>query len=152
MHNAGYVHLYCLERFFDFPHICSSLQVLVENPHLPKEPRGKNKMRLSCDAKSHEAEKFIRSCETHRLSKHYPHFSTPNRPHQITLNLRRYVKHVAAQPRLVKQAREERSSKLSMVDRHLGDLAVETEYRRQTRLAVHQVRRKTPKPASIGSP
>lgn len=43
MHNAGYVHLYCLERYLSFPHICSTLQVKVEDRHLPNEIKAQNR-------------------------------------------------------------------------------------------------------------
>lgn len=105
MHNAGYVHLYCLERFMDFPRICSTLQVRVEDRHLPYEHNRNNKMMLSSSQEAHEASRFIHNCEHGKLSRSYPHYQTPNRPYQGTLNHRICVKKVAAEPMRVKRAR-----------------------------------------------
>lgn len=35
-HNAGYVHLYCLEYFFDFPSICKDFNIQGDNRMLPE--------------------------------------------------------------------------------------------------------------------
>ncbi|KAL8791819.1 MAG: hypothetical protein Q9195_005555 [Heterodermia aff. obscurata] len=140
MHNAGYVHLYCLERFMDFPRICSTLQVHVEDRHMPDEQNGNNKMTLSSSKETREASRFIDNCERGLLSRSYPHYQTPNRPYEGTLNHRICVKKVAAEPSRIKKARIERGSRLSTLDHHLGDLEMETEHRVQSRLAKNQNR------------
>ena len=40
MHVAGYAHLYCMERFFDFKAICRDLDVRVDDRELTGEPTG----------------------------------------------------------------------------------------------------------------
>ena len=36
LHNAGCIHLFCLEKYFDFPDICAKLNVSAEDRSLPK--------------------------------------------------------------------------------------------------------------------
>ena len=105
MHNAGYVHLYCLERFMNFPHLCSTLQVRVEDRHLPNEHNGKNKMMLSSTQEFREAKRFIENCEMGKISSSYPDFRMPNRPYEGTLNHKICIKKVAAEPSKVQKAR-----------------------------------------------
>ena len=105
MHNAGYVHLYCLERFMDFPRICSTLLVRVENRTFPNEQNGKNKMMLGSSAESKEAARFINNCEKGMVSSSYPNYQIPDRPYEGTLNHRICVKKVAAEPLRIKRAR-----------------------------------------------
>ena len=45
-HCAGFVHLFCLEKFCDFPDICHNLNVLPDQRNLPE---GKNKMAITRD-------------------------------------------------------------------------------------------------------
>lgn len=45
-HNAGYVHLYCLEKFLDFPQICSNFDVRPETRNFEE---GRNKMAIDRD-------------------------------------------------------------------------------------------------------
>ena len=105
MHNAGYVHLYCIEKFMDFPQICSTLRVNVEDRQFPNEQNGKNKMMLSSTQESREALRFIHNCENGKLSSSYPDYQMPNRPYEGTLNHRMCVKKVAAEPMRIKKAR-----------------------------------------------
>ena len=72
--NAGYVHLWCLERFMDFPKICQTLQVKVENRILVHEPNVKNRMMLRSAQEIREAERFIRKCDQGKVPDSYPHF------------------------------------------------------------------------------
>ena len=105
MHNAGYVHLYCLERFMDFPRICANLQVRVEDRDLPDEQNGKNKMKLSSSQETREATRFIQNCERGKLSSSYPNYQMPDRPYKGTLNHRICVKKLAAEPKRIQKAR-----------------------------------------------
>lgn len=45
-HCAGFVHLWCLERFCDFPSMCKTLNVLPDDRRLPE---GKNRMAITRD-------------------------------------------------------------------------------------------------------
>ncbi|KAL8675587.1 MAG: hypothetical protein Q9168_000099 [Polycauliona sp. 1 TL-2023] len=46
-HNAGYVHLNCLERFLDFPQLCHDLPVMLDDRDMPLEPECRNNMSLA---------------------------------------------------------------------------------------------------------
>lgn len=114
MHNAGYVHLYCLERFMNFPQICSILQVHVEDRHLYNEQQGKNKMALSSPQEAREAIRFIHNCEMGKVSSSYPNYQMTNRPYEGTLNHRLCVKKIEAEPPRVKKARVSNSLNLQL--------------------------------------
>ena len=51
--NAGYVHLFCLERFMEFPDICSKLGVRAEDRVLSLESHGKNLSKIHSYSKFH---------------------------------------------------------------------------------------------------
>ena len=142
-HNAGYVHLYCIERFLDFPLICSRLNVRVEDRVFPLEP-GKNRMLLSSRLEMKEAERFIERCEKNLLSKEYPRSGSADWHYKGTLCHRISVRKVEAQPPKVKLARELRGNRLSTIGQHLGDLEMETEHRQKSRLPKHQTSRSYP--------
>lgn len=84
-HNAGYVHLFCLERFMDFPDICSKLDVRAEDRVLPLEPHGKNLMLLETCQESTHIQKFIDSCRKGGPPHDYPHYQASERSFEGTL-------------------------------------------------------------------
>jgi hypothetical protein len=45
-HCAGFVHLWCLEKFCDFPQMCKDLNIQLDIRHLPE---GKNRMAITRD-------------------------------------------------------------------------------------------------------
>lgn len=128
----------------NFPLICRTLNVKVEEREFPLEPKGKNRMLLSSQSEIREAKKFIRRCENNKLPKTYPHFDQPNRPYKGTLNHRICVKKVEAEPPRIKQARIARGDRLSTLSHHLGDLELETEHRQKSRRPEYQNRRQPP--------
>lgn len=103
-------------------------------------------MKLSFVQESQEAKRFIRNCERGRLSSSYPRCELPNKPydHKGSLNHKLCVKKVSQEPLRIKRARVLRGDRPSTLSHHLGDLAMETEHRAQSRLAVNQVKRKAP--------
>ena len=131
-HNAGYVHLYCLERFLDFPLICSKLNVRVEDRVFPLEP-GKNRMLLSSRLETKEVTKFIRRCKNNKLSREYPRSGSLDWHYQGTLCSQICLRKVEAEPPKVKLARKQRGDRKSTIGKHLGDLVMETKYRQQSR-------------------
>lgn len=62
---AGYVHLYCLERFLDFRQICQKLDVRVDERCIDKEPNAS--WSAACFGESKIAKNFIAECR-----KSYP--------------------------------------------------------------------------------
>ncbi|KAF2266456.1 hypothetical protein CC78DRAFT_614979 [Lojkania enalia] len=93
---AGYVHLYCMERFLDFPEICRHTDVEVDTRQLTNEPNGKFAASLFGQPECGIAQDFVDRC---RRGKHelrsmeqfanYPrHKDFPKataKPHQDTL-------------------------------------------------------------------
>lgn len=142
--NAGYVHLWCLERFMDFPRICQTLQVKVENRILAHEPNGKNKMMLRSVQEVEEAERFIRKCEQGKVPSSYPHFQTPDRPYENTLNHGLCVNKIASETPSIRKTREDRGNRRSTLSWHKGDLEMETKHRAASRRTENQIRRKAP--------
>lgn len=65
--NAGYVHLFCMERLMDFPQIVRDLNVTPEARHLPNEMGGQNRMSLGNGGVLTTTRKFIEAC---RLGQH----------------------------------------------------------------------------------
>ena len=148
--NAGYVHLWCLERFMDFPKICQTLQVKVEDRNLAHEPNGRNKMTLRSVREVGEAERFIRKCEQGKVPSSYPHFQTPNRPYENTLNHRLYVNKIASETPSIRKTREDRGNRRSTLSWHKGDLEMETKHRAASRRTENQIQRK-PRPQNSSS-
>ena len=132
-HNAGYVHLFCLEKCFDFPGICRLMNVKADTRELPNEPDKKNKMAITRD--SHSMEKvcndYFKTCvswETPRSSDYYRH----------TLCYALTIEHLDRQSSTRKSKRRERGG--NNVDVHLNNLDV---------LAENLARRKQGRPFMV---
>ncbi|KAF2726963.1 hypothetical protein EJ04DRAFT_570807 [Polyplosphaeria fusca] len=59
---AGYVHLYCMERFLDFPDICKYADVEVDTRQLTNEPNGKFAASLAGQPECGIAQDFVERC------------------------------------------------------------------------------------------
>ena len=140
MHNAGYVHLFCFERFLDFPELCKFLDIRVETRTLPNEPKGRNGMMFKTSAEVWLAQAFIETCRKDLTPDGYPHCSLPNRPHEGTLTHRLTVKKLEGETTHERAAREKRGGGDSVVSGHLGDLEKEARARSVTRQLVNQNR------------
>jgi hypothetical protein len=70
---AGTAHLYCMERFLNFPDICKlqNVEVRAETRPMPKEMESKNRAALSGD-EAKTALRFINACRRGRLSEKFP--------------------------------------------------------------------------------
>lgn len=126
MHNAGYAHLYCLERFLDFPKLCHDLDVRVDDRYLGLEAGKRNKMTYSDDKEVQVAHDFIRTCQvTGKAPDGYPRFDLTDRPYKGTLSwLLSVVKLAKDRPdpedhAMRKQAKGEGTRTQAV---HLGDL------------------------------
>ena len=84
--NAACFHLYCFEKFLDFPRICQDYNVQVDTRTLENEPNGKNRMMLGSSEEVEAAERFLESCEAGIVPANYPHYSWKNRPYESTLS------------------------------------------------------------------
>lgn len=95
-HNAGYIHLSCLERFFDFPRICASFIVKGEDRVLSDEGLETNCMILQTVGEVDIVDRFVHFCSTNgrapacypprgTLTHTHPSQGTPKR--ELTLKL-----------------------------------------------------------------
>ena len=141
-HNAGYVHLYCLEKHLDFPAICAQLDVRAENRHLPNEPNGTNRMLMTSERERSAARKFIDRCKQSGPPPDYPSHQMPNRPHEGTLT------HLLASSKVNSGYVNYMGNRAaSTIPGHLGNLEIYAVERDKTRRFGTQ-KQKKPKPAS----
>ena len=135
--NAGYVHLYCLEKHLDLPSICAHLNIRVENRALPKEPDARNRMRLGKSAALEDvAQQFITACEMGTPPADYPRREAWH--HEGTLTHRLCVAKIEEDgPHRLRTIRE-RGEKGSIYTMHLGNLEVESVERAKTRKHANQ--------------
>lgn len=132
-HQAGYVHLYCLERFCDFPTICQLFNVKPDDRILPE---GKNRMAISRDH-----EEFVGVVER------WMRRATPKLPdapfvYEDTLCYKLTMRHLEYQSGARQKAREQRAG--NSLDVHLGNLEVYAEGER-AKIAKKQKAPKAPR-------
>ena len=115
-HNAGYVHLYCIEKFLDFPLICEDYNVLPDTRNFRE---GKNKMAITRDHQSMAG--IVR--EFMELSKPWKQFGNGRRPeqyYQFTLCSALTDEHLLRQPKRVQETRDKRNG--NSIDVHKNNL------------------------------
>ena len=161
MHNAGYVHLYCIEKYFDFPKIVIDLNVQVDQRLLPMEPRRKNgllyqtnnRMIVSTQGELNVATEFVDFCnENGRAPPGYPSYTTRNTiipgrmGHEGTLVHRLWEMKIRHDGGTIRSA-EKRGVKASTGVSHMGNLEIESRERGITRKKENQIQRKeNPRP------
>lgn len=142
-HVAAFVHLYCLEKNFDFPQICKDFDVRPDERVLPE---GKNKMAITRDHRS-----------MGDIVARFVEASTPwaavdgGRPAQYyaqTLCYQLTKEHLEKQPRHLQRIREERGG--NTIDIHMNNLDVYVEGQRARR--EQQVRSAVTKPPARKRP
>lgn len=139
--TAGYVHLYCLERFLDFPKICATLNVQTEKRRFDKET--KNLMRLDPKQVEEEADGFIETCREARSRRPdgYPGYKersdVTGKPYEGTLTHRMHLAKLTNRSSSINKqeaAREKAAGqKGGSLGSHLGDLVLATTLRQSTR-------------------
>ncbi|KAG4444081.1 hypothetical protein IFR05_000434 [Cadophora sp. M221] len=117
-HNAAYTHLFCLEKFLDFPQICKSFDVRPDTRTLKE---GKNRMAITRDHKSMEdiVRTFIRE------SVEWKYFHGGRRPdnyYEYTLCSKLTREHLAKQPKHLQSIREQRGG--NTIDIHQNNLDI----------------------------
>ncbi|KAL8823329.1 MAG: hypothetical protein Q9191_005956 [Dirinaria sp. TL-2023a] len=148
MHCAMYCHLFCLEKFFDFPALCAQLDVRAEDRELPKEPAGRNRMLFSTEEEKEIAQEFISACQHDKVPASYPRDGT----HHGSLTHMLALKKVELEPKRISEARKERNAR-STFEVHLGDLELENAERAKSRRPEWQTRRKPlNSPSSASAP
>ncbi|PMD24002.1 hypothetical protein NA56DRAFT_544837, partial [Hyaloscypha hepaticicola] len=115
-HNAGYVHLYCMEKFLDFPQLCKSYNVL---PDTREFREGKNRMAITRDHQSMAGivKEFI------AITPPWSQFGNGQRPKEYychTLCSALTDEHLSTQPGRVQWTRDERGG--NSIDVHKNNL------------------------------
>ncbi|KAL9637020.1 MAG: hypothetical protein Q9164_002472 [Protoblastenia rupestris] len=140
--TAGYVHLWCLERFCDLPKICAELNISPAKRCAPLEPRWQNLMRLNTLTEEQAVASFKESCRSGTLPSSYPRFDQQNRPHAGTLTHTLSLIKLKREPKSVSRQRVRRIQQAgyqgSTLTTHQGDLDVEASLRGRTRLHKNQ--------------
>lgn len=136
--EAGWVHLYCLESFTDFPKICAELNIRADMRELPKEDRGKNLMKFGTLAEAKLVDKFIKACQNGRRPVSYPEqVDGEEYEYEGTLCHRLACRKVKKEPGTYAIQRAARKTLAgyqgSNIGTHMGDLVVEAELRGNTR-------------------
>ena len=149
--NAGYMHLYCLERYCNFPEICSRLNVSAKGRPCHYEEGRKNKFRLSAE-EERVVEDFVEACCANVArgsndapwvaqlehcpddqTNGCPHYDQPSHPYKGTLCHQLIVTklHFGGRGRIhLREAREEKAGyRGANIIRHLGDLSEEAKLR-----------------------
>ena len=146
--NAAYFHLWCMERYCDFPAICASLDVTTKGRDSRKEPGRKNRFVLG-DEEERVVEDFVvcstngrrgawvARCPDQQTSGFCPHYDPQSLTykgtlcHQLTLT----KLHYGGQGRInLRKDREEKAGyQGANIFRHLGDLGKEAELREFSR-------------------
>ncbi|KAF7937122.1 uncharacterized protein EAE98_001436 [Botrytis deweyae] len=118
-HNAGHVHLYCLERFLDFPFICANFNVRPDHRILPE---GRNKMAITRDHLEMKkvVGKFIRRAERDLA---HPSTIAPRQrySYENTLSYALTAKALELEPRNRQKFRDNRPNANS-IDKHMNNL------------------------------
>ncbi|MCJ1454214.1 hypothetical protein MMC28_004565 [Mycoblastus sanguinarius] len=139
--NAGYLHLFCAQKFLDFDRIVLELDIVCETRKLHKEPRGKNLMRLGTSAEERCVKRFLEASRAGEIV-HDPCLSQEDRPYEGSLCHRLAVTKLRETPPSVSDqwaARERVAGyKGSTLMLHKGNLEVEAETRLKTRIHANQ--------------
>ncbi|KAF2715639.1 hypothetical protein K504DRAFT_487276 [Pleomassaria siparia CBS 279.74] len=85
-HAAGYAHLYCMERFLDFPEICRKANVEVDTRSLSNEPNGSFAATMANMAECGMAQKFVSAAKHRRGLNKLPEFVNYPKPGELVLH------------------------------------------------------------------
>ncbi|CZR66110.1 uncharacterized protein PAC_16011 [Phialocephala subalpina] len=146
-HNAGYVHLFCLEKFLDFPQLCKDYNVQPDTRVLLE---GKNKMAITRDHPSMEGivRTFIE--ESKPWEKFGEKGVRPEDYYAHTLNYALTSEHLKKQPKHLQAIRAKRGG--VSIDVHMNDLEefVElTMQRKEAKAALKKGKGKAPAKAVV---
>ena len=147
--NAAYFHLWCIERYCNFPKICSTLHVSAEGRAVPREG-GRNRFCLSPE-EERVVEDFVQACRRgigenlnpwvancpDQQTNGCPHYDQPSQQYKGTLGHQLAITklHYGGQGRInLRKVRENRAGyEGANIIRHLGDLSKEAELREFSR-------------------
>lgn len=131
---AGFVHLYCMERFLDFEAVCKLGVVEVDDRVLPLEPKGRFAGSLAGQPEYHIASQFVYEAKNGSLRqnveefKNYPVHSQFRRgqekPHQDTLTYWMHMYKQNTRPQAQIKQFQDRGLKASHIIVNKGNLEV----------------------------
>lgn len=113
-HNAGYVHLFCMEKNFDFPRLCKCFNVKGDDRHFPDE---RNKMSIIRDHP-----RMLQIVDDFTMSSMPWGNKRPTNWYDFSLSLALTKHHLQHQSNIRQLAREARNG--NSIDRHLNNLDV----------------------------
>ena len=126
--NAGYVHLFCLEKLMDLPQLIRHCNFIADNRTLPSEPVGVNRMSLGGGTVFRTAQRFISGCRENSMPTFIARFmrGLKQKGHDLTvdgtltqlLNIAKLIE----EPQTRARQREQRGTSTSLFDHHLGNL------------------------------
>lgn len=151
---AGFIHLYCMERFLDFPKICRQAHVEVDVRSLVNEPKGKFAGTLYGQPECEIAKNFVQACrgengvtlneipEFRNYPKHRHYKNGAPKPHMDTLTY--HMTYIKAEHRPQAQIRQfkARGLKNSHIIQNMGDLEVLFQDNQKKKKAVRKARGK----------
>ena len=151
--NAAYFHLWCMERYCDFPAICASLDVTAKGRNSRKEHGRKNRFALGSEEErvvkdfvvssaSGKPGAWVARCPDQQTSGFCSHYDPQSLAykgtlcHQLTLT----KLHYGGQGRInLRKGREEKAGyQGATIIRHMGDLSKEAEMREFSRMHRNQ--------------
>ena len=153
MHVAGYAHLYCMERFFDFKALCRDLDVRVDDRELPGEPTGEWVAALSKGSEEERvARDFIASAKNERFIDKWAHYPRHNPakplacklPHNKTLTYKLVEKKAAATGHSKMKMMESRGRTATQFFVNMGDLQMQIDAQQERNAAKSQLQRGRP--------
>lgn len=120
--NAGYVHLFCLEKFLDFPYICANFNVQPDDRQLPE---GRNKMAITRDHVEMRrlVRRFVRNAEKEFAN---PTLEAKVYSYENTLSYRLTAKHLELEPANRQIMRNKRGPNANSIDKHMNNLDIFT--------------------------
>lgn len=115
-HNAGYVHLYCLEKQFDFPHLCKAFNVRPDIRVFPAEAANKMAITRDYPEMAQVVHDFIANSQTWKGQKW---------DYSKTLCYALTVESMKREPATRQVMREKRGG--NSVDKHFNNLDIKAE-------------------------
>jgi hypothetical protein len=117
-HNAGYVHLYCLEKYLDFPHLCKHFNV---KPDIRAFADEKNKMAITRDYPDMErvVNDFILNSQSWNRARDNATYYRQTLCYALTME------HLKREPKKRQSIRDERNG--NSIDKHLNNLDIKAE-------------------------
>ena len=135
---SGYVHLYCMERFLDFPDICARFRVEADRRHIPCEPNGRFGGTLDNHPDGEVAERFVQWCKEGKIGlTKYLKYPVHDESHP---SIRKYYEGTLSYAMTKAKNSMLNNSKLKMLEQrglknsniliHVGNLAMQVKARR----------------------